>query len=60
MLSALAKYVIDRLIHGLFRISSRGYQELCQVHFCRVMFVDIADMTVPNLIYALKNEMLTS
>jgi len=24
------------------------------------MFVDIADMTVPNLIYALKNEMFTT
>jgi hypothetical protein len=24
---------------------------LCQVHFCRTMFVDIADTTVPNLIY---------
>ena len=30
---------------------SRGYQALCQVHFCRTMFVDIADTTVPNLIY---------
>jgi hypothetical protein len=42
----------------------RGYQELCQVHFCRIstMFVDIADTTVSNLIYNvyLKNEMLTS
>ena len=38
----------------------RGYQELWQVHFCRTMFVDIADTTVPNLIYVLKNRMLTS
>ena len=30
---------------------SRGYQELWKVHFCRTMFVDIADTTVPNLIY---------
>jgi hypothetical protein len=30
---------------------NRGYQELCQVHFCRMMFVDISDTTVPNLIY---------
>ena len=29
----------------------RGYQELCQVLFCRTMFVDIADTTIPNLIY---------
>jgi hypothetical protein len=33
----------------------RGYQELCQVHLCRTMFVDIADTKVPNLIYILKN-----
>ena len=31
---------------------SRGFQELCQVHFCRAMLVDNADTTVPNLIYA--------
>jgi hypothetical protein len=31
---------------------------LCQVHFYRMMFVDICDMTFPNLIYVLKNEML--
>jgi hypothetical protein len=29
--------------------SQQSYQELCQVHFCRTMFVDIADTTVPNL-----------
>jgi hypothetical protein len=33
------------------RSPSRGYLVLCQVHFCRTMFVDIADTTVPNLIY---------
>ena len=33
---------------------SRGYQELCQVHFCRMMFVDISDTAVPNLIYVYK------
>ena len=41
---------------------SRGYQELCQVHFCRRMSVDISDMTVSNLILrnhlCLKNEKL--
>ena len=41
---------------------SRGYQELCQVHFCSRMSVDISDMTVSNLILrnhlCLKNEML--
>ena len=41
-------------------IPSRGYQELCQVHLCRTMFVDIADTTVPNLIYVLKTEMFTT
>jgi hypothetical protein len=35
--------------------SQQSYQELCQVHFCRTMFVDIADTTVPNLIYVKKN-----
>ena len=30
---------------------SIGYQELCHVHFCRTMFVDISNTTVPNLIY---------
>jgi hypothetical protein len=39
---------------GVFCIPSRGYQELCQVHFCRTMSVDISDTTVPNLIYVLK------
>ena len=34
----------------LWRLS-RGYQELWQVHICGTMFVDIADTTVPNLIY---------
>ena len=38
----------------------RGYQELCQVHFCRTMFVDISDTTVPNFILCLKYEMLPS
>jgi len=42
------------------RVPSRGCQELCQVNFCRMMFVDIADTTVPNLIYVLKSEMLTT
>ena len=35
--------------------SQQSYQELCQVRFCRTMFVDIADTTVPNLIYVKKN-----
>ena len=30
------------------RIPSRGYQELFKVHFCRMMFVDIADTAVLN------------
>jgi hypothetical protein len=30
---------------------SSGYQELYQVHFCRMMFVDISDTTVPIFIY---------
>ena len=32
----------------------RGYQELCQVHFCRTMIVYIAETTVANLIYVWK------
>ena len=31
---------------------NRGYLELCQIHFCRTILVDIADTTVLNLIYA--------
>jgi len=42
------------------RIPSRGYQELFQLHICRTMFVDIADTTVPNLIYVLNNDMFTT
>jgi len=30
---------------------SRGYQELFQVHFYGTIFFDIADTTIPNLIY---------
>jgi len=40
------------------RILSRGYQELFQVHFCKTMFVDVANTTVPNLIYVLKKKCL--
>jgi hypothetical protein len=40
-------YDVKNKLWGL----SRGYQELCKIHFCRMMFVDgdIADTTVPNL-----------
>ena len=37
-------------------IISRCYQEWCQIHFRMTMFIDIAETTVPNLIY----ETLTS
>ena len=33
---------------------------MCQVPFSKTMFVDIADTTVPNLIYVIKNEMFTA
>jgi hypothetical protein len=34
----------------------RGYQELCKVHFCRTMFVDISNTTILTFIWTCNNE----
>jgi hypothetical protein len=49
----VCKHKRHELDYDVEKISSpsKGYQELCQVHFYRMMVVDISDTTVPNLIY---------
>ena len=54
MIQNIQNTLLQNIVHKYLWRLSRGYQELWQVHFCRTMFVDIADTTVPNLIYVLK------